>query len=53
LHVTSFLADKQFKGSLKDGSREVVVEEFQEDQTSGAAKITGAAVEAAIKGMKP
>ncbi|MDD5165737.1 MAG: hypothetical protein PHG25_04370 [Candidatus Pacebacteria bacterium] len=53
LSVTSFLADKKFKGTLKDGQREVVMEEFEEDQTSGAAKITGAAVEAAIKGMKP
>lgn len=47
----SFLSDKRFSGTLTaDGNkRTLVITEFDENQTDGAAKMVGAAVEAAIK----
>jgi hypothetical protein len=51
IEVWSFLSNKRVSGTLKaDGNkRTLIVNEFDENQTDGAAKIVGAAVEAAIK----
>lgn len=47
----SFLSNKRVSGTLKaDGNKRIlIVNEFDENQTDGAAKVVGAAVEAAIK----
>lgn len=51
IEVWSFLSNKRVSGTLKaDGNkRTLIVNEFDENQTDGAAKMVGAAVEAAIK----
>ena len=51
IEVWSFLSNKRVSGALKaDGNkRTLIVNEFDENQTDGAAKMVGAAVEAAIK----
>ena len=51
IEVWSFLSNKRVSGTLTaDGNkRTLIVNEFDENQTDGAAKMVGAAVEAAIK----
>lgn len=53
LDAWSILSNKKVVGSLKDGNRTLTIKELTEDQTTGAAEIVGAAVEAAVKGVKP
>lgn len=51
IEVWSFLSNKRVSGTLKaeGNNRTLIVNEFDENQTDGAAKMVGAAVEAAIK----
>ncbi len=51
IEVWSFLSNKRISGNLaaEGNKRTLVVNEFDENQTDGAAKMVGAAVEAAIK----
>ena len=51
----SFLSDKKVSGSLSDDgkTRVLTIYELELDGTSGAAAITKAAVEGAVKGIKP
>ena len=51
--ASSFLSNKRFTGSLKGANGELVIQEFEEDQTSGAAQIVGAAVKAAVGAVAP
>lgn len=55
IETWSFLSNKKLSGALTtDGNkRTLIVNEFDENQTDGAAKIVGAAVEAAVKSVKP
>lgn len=55
LKASSFLSNKRIAGSLIDDGarRELIVKELEIDETSGAAAITKAAVEGAVKGLKP
>lgn len=52
--ANSFLSNKKLSGSLEiDGPRrKLVINEFEEDQTTGAAAVTEAAVKAAITAVK-
>ena len=51
IEVWSFLSNKRITGNLvaEGNKRTLVVNEFDENQTDGAAKVAGAVVEAAIK----
>lgn len=55
ISIWSFLSDKRFSGNLvtEGNKRTLIVNEFDENQTEGAAKIAGAVVEAAVKELKP
>jgi len=49
----SLLSNKHLEGSFQDGNRLLIIKELEEDQVSGVAAITKAAVEGAVKGLKP
>jgi hypothetical protein len=55
IEVWSFLSNKRISGNLvaEGNKRTLIVNEFDENQTDGAAKMVGAAVEGAVKAMKP
>jgi len=55
IEVWSFLSNKKISGNLvaEGNKRTLIVNEYDENQTDGAAKIVGAAVEAAVKSVKP
>ena len=53
IEAWSFLSNKRLSGTLTaDGNkRTLVINEFDENQTDGAAKVAGAIAEAAIKSL--
>lgn len=55
IDAVSVLSNKILRGTLEGNgnNRKLVIQEYSTDQTTGAAAIVGAAVEAAVKGVKP
>jgi hypothetical protein len=55
IEVWSFLSNNRISGNLvaEGNKRTLVVNEFDENQTDGAAKVAGAVVEGVVKAMKP